>query len=374
LLFKNIPAYRSSRSKLYVLRHVFTNRYFTVPLFYILRVVTEAGEEMLTPLELKTGKSNVNTEHAMQVMLYCLALTSKQDKIGSGLLFYLLDEVSRAVVPKSADLKGILHLRNEIAASMSSISFDSLPEPLVDTRGCSWCSHALSCSLLQCSSGSHVTDSFFKKQLEHLSPAHIEYFIKFARWTLVETEFFDEQLDSMSDGVMLLILSADSKIITTASVILAKGALNLRFFFLRKVAITLSVGLIPSLHFTGPNLDVVANCRSDAFVVGAVYQLKKHDSSSTFTINLGNLVMLMRDSKQMAKMRSLLIDMRAPSFSKMRKEDISIISEVVKQLNGDQARAVVKCLMAKDFAVIEGFPGSGKRLCSLNQRQFRKTA
>ncbi|VDN35955.1 unnamed protein product [Gongylonema pulchrum] len=44
----------------------------------------------------------------------------------------------------------------------------------------------------------------------------------------------------------------------------------------------------------------------------------------------------------------------------MRKEDISIISEVVKQLNGDQARAVVKCLMAKDFAVIEGFPGSGK--------------
>lgn len=61
-----------------------------------------------------------------------------------------------------------------------------------------------------------------------------------------------------------------------------------------------------------------------------------------------------------SKIRSLLIDMRLPKFVKMRKVDITAISNIVKQLNVDQARAVIKSLMAEDFAIIEGFPGSGE--------------
>lgn len=61
-----------------------------------------------------------------------------------------------------------------------------------------------------------------------------------------------------------------------------------------------------------------------------------------------------------SKIRSLIIDVRPPVFSKMKKENIIGISEIVRQLNCDQARAVVKSLMSNDYAIIEGFPGSGK--------------
>lgn len=62
----------------------------------------------------------------------------------------------------------------------------NVTEPLSDTRGCRWCSHALSCSILQYTSGSVVLDAFFKKQIEHLDQNHVEYFKKFARWILME--------------------------------------------------------------------------------------------------------------------------------------------------------------------------------------------
>lgn len=63
-----------------------------------------------------------------------------------------------------------------------------------------------------------------------------------------------------------------------------------------------------------------------------------------------------------SKIRALIIDMKLPEFSKMKKEQIIVISEIVRQLNSDQARAVVKSLMANDYAIIEGFPGSGKKI------------
>lgn len=61
-----------------------------------------------------------------------------------------------------------------------------------------------------------------------------------------------------------------------------------------------------------------------------------------------------------SKIRSLIIDMRPPVFSKMKKANIIGISEIVRQLNCDQARAVLKSLMSNDYAIIEGFPGTGK--------------
>ncbi|VDO58201.1 unnamed protein product [Onchocerca flexuosa] len=92
-----------------------------------LKINKKDGDEKLFPVELKTGKSNPNTEHVTQVMLYCLALASKQGTIESGLLLYLLDATVRTVSPKTIDLKGILHMRNEIAAGISAVSLDNLP-------------------------------------------------------------------------------------------------------------------------------------------------------------------------------------------------------------------------------------------------------
>lgn len=63
-----------------------------------------------------------------------------------------------------------------------------------------------------------------------------------------------------------------------------------------------------------------------------------------------------------SKLRSLIIDMQPPTFGKLTKEIISKIGGMLKELNKDQARAVIKALLANDFAVIEGFPGSGLQI------------
>ncbi|EJW76898.1 hypothetical protein WUBG_12191, partial [Wuchereria bancrofti] len=309
-------------------------------------------------------------------MLYCLALASKQETIESGLLLYLLDETSRTVSPKTIDLKGILQMRNEIASSISDTSFDNLPEPTLNTHICKWCNQTLSCSLLQYST-STATEIFVQDQLKHLEQSHIDYFKQFIRLILMEWKYITEKnatdkenrcrrknsllsvkviLDSIVQrgnrtsvtfqreeaideqnglfirGDMLLVLSKESEVIAMASVISVKE------------------------NF----IDVAVNGNSSSFVVGKIYLLERHEISFQHTLNLGNLVMLMNDDKQMSKIRSLIIDMRPPIFSKMKKGNISDISEIVRQLNIDQARAVVKSLMSDDYTIIEGFPGSGK--------------
>ncbi|VDK75731.1 unnamed protein product, partial [Onchocerca ochengi] len=217
-----------------------------------LKIRKKDGDQKLFPVELKTGKSNPNTEHVTQVMLYCLALASKQSTIESGLLLYLLDATLRTVSPKAIDLKGILHMRNEIAAGISAISFDNLPvaiigdfiiiftEPVCDTHICKWCNQALSCSLLQHCSGSTVTEIFFQDQIKHLKQSHIDYFERFIRWILMEWRYatkknptdkeniykregvIDEQYELFIKGDMLLVFSEESEMIAMGSVISVK--------------------------------------------------------------------------------------------------------------------------------------------------------
>ncbi|OZC05505.1 hypothetical protein X798_07521, partial [Onchocerca flexuosa] len=142
----------------------------------------------------------------------------------------------------------------------------------------------------------------------------------------------DEQNELFMKGDLLLVFSKESEMIAVASVISVKEKF----------------------------IDVTVNGNNSSFVVGKTCFLERHETSFKYTLNLGNLIALMVDDKQMSKIRSLIIDIRPPEFSKMKKEDIIGIAEIVRQLNCDQARAVVKSLMSNDYAIIEGFPGSGE--------------
>uniref|UniRef100_A0A1I7VFT6 DNA replication ATP-dependent helicase/nuclease n=1 Tax=Loa loa TaxID=7209 RepID=A0A1I7VFT6_LOALO len=342
-----------------------------------LKVKKKNGEQKLVPVELKTGKSNPNTEHVTQVMLYCLALASKQGTIENGLLLYLLDEISKTVSPKTIDLKGILHIRNEIAAGISATSFDNLPGPTLSTHTCQWCNQALSCSLLQNCSASTVTEIFFQDQLKHLKPSHIDYFKRFIRWVLMEWRCLTERnatdkenICRRKNSVPCIKVTLDSIIQRGNRTIITfrrEGVIDEQYELFMKgdMFLVLSeeseVIAMASLIFVKENfIDITVNGNSNSFVVGTTYFLERYETSFKYTLNLGNLVTLMVDDKQMSKIRSLIIDMRPPAFSKMKKENIIGISEIVRQLNCDQARAVVKSLMSNDYTIIEGFPGSGK--------------
>ncbi|KAM3718203.1 DNA replication ATP-dependent helicase/nuclease DNA2 [Dirofilaria immitis] len=342
-----------------------------------LKMEKKGGKQKLVPVELKTGKSNPNTEHVTQVMLYCLALASKQGAIESGLLFYLLDATLRTVSPKMIDLKGVLHVRNEIAAGINAISFDSLPEPILDAHICKWCNQALSCSLLQHCSGSTITEIFFQDQIKHLKQNHIDYFKRFIRWLLMEWRYVTERNPADKENiyrrknsvsnVKVILDSIRQKGNRTAITFRREKAIDeqCELFMKGDLLLILSdanemISIASVISVKANFIDVAVSGNSSLFIIGTSYFLEKHETSFKYVLNLGNLVALMVDNKQMSKIRSLIIDMKPPIFSKMKKEDIVGISEIVRQLNCEQARAVVKSLMSNDYAIIEGFPGSGK--------------
>ncbi|KHN83494.1 DNA replication ATP-dependent helicase/nuclease DNA2 [Toxocara canis] len=159
-----------------------------------LQVRTKNSKRLVEPLELKTGKSKLSVEHDGQVLLYCLALSSRIPNlgaIGDGMLLYVKDCVARPVQPRLNELKGILHLRNEVAAYFGSVSEKSLPAPLSDTRSCKWCECATVCCALQKTvESSHcVSASMLALQsslTSHLSTNHLEYFQKWIRWIIME--------------------------------------------------------------------------------------------------------------------------------------------------------------------------------------------
>ena len=59
------------------------------------------------------------------------------------------------------------------------------------------------------------------------------------------------------------------------------------------------------------------------------------------------------------KIRELVIDKRTPTFVTLAKEDVLKVGSIIKELEGNQARAVVKGLTCKDYLLIQGLPGSG---------------
>ncbi|EPB72385.1 DNA replication factor Dna2 [Ancylostoma ceylanicum] len=87
------------------------------------------AKTQLRPLELKTGKSGQSSEHAAQVMLYSLMLSSRyKEPIGEGSLLYLKDGVTRVVHPRALELKAIINQRNNLALHLSKLNPELLPE------------------------------------------------------------------------------------------------------------------------------------------------------------------------------------------------------------------------------------------------------
>ncbi|VDM70907.1 unnamed protein product [Strongylus vulgaris] len=157
--------------------------------------VKSDGKTRLRPLELKTGKSGPSSEHAAQVMLYNLMLSSRyKQTLGNGSLLYLKDGVTREVRSRALELKGIMNQRNNLAFYLSRLKFDLLPEPRTDPRFCGKCDQALVCSFYQVAieppdRSSKLMYNFAKANMGHLSESHLEvsaYFKKWMRWIFYE--------------------------------------------------------------------------------------------------------------------------------------------------------------------------------------------
>uniref|UniRef100_A0A914CZG4 DNA replication ATP-dependent helicase/nuclease n=1 Tax=Acrobeloides nanus TaxID=290746 RepID=A0A914CZG4_9BILA len=269
----------------------------------------------------------------------------------------------------------------------SKLGIESLPEPLTNTRLCEKCQCSLTCSLLQKSSDDPISHLRTSKEMSefvdlttiHLSPTHLEYAKKWLKWSILEWEtakrkkklndiFMDAPEKREENGNCL----ANVRLIKCEEI----GSQNLHLSFSKRS------GNLPHGIFEKGEVVTVSTRTSYAILMGPIisyesqvvtirvdkfnlrlnnfYHLDKYEGYSTYGLHLGNIVGLMDATPYSTKIRELVIDKRTPTFVTLAKEDVLKVGSIIKELEGNQARAVVKGLTCKDYLLIQGLPGSGK--------------
>lgn len=69
----------------------------------------------------------------------------------------------------------------------------------------------------------------------------------------------------------------------------------------------------------------------------------------------------MQEDDQANKLRKFIIDKQPPKYAASLSKQIVLLGRsILKCLNKDQQKAVLKALMAEDYFLIKGMPGTGK--------------
>uniref|UniRef100_A0A0L0NUN0 DNA replication ATP-dependent helicase/nuclease DNA2 n=1 Tax=Candidozyma auris TaxID=498019 RepID=A0A0L0NUN0_CANAR len=367
------------------------------------------SSEVLLPMEIKTSRPFLS--HQAQAALYSLLFKDRYNvDISSFLLVYTLEEgLTRKYDISVADLKSLVHLRNQISLFLKSGQND-LPD-LMRQQKCDRCSIQEACMTMNymveggTADESGLNDGVYEDITMHLEnkPHYATYFkywdelltreehfmTKFNRdlWVYTSKEREAEQGNAIASLVISTCKEADDGLFY--------------YTFVRKPGATYTSMQITQIarfdrvvisdddgHFAlcqGSVYDI----RPDAITVGTRRRiipttlktdkfhrakvLKKSQSTSQsqgsqviFRIdkdemfygmgvarfNLLNLFSKSGDSKR----RSLIVDSNPPQFLECaERPDFNGIS-----INPDQENAIMKVLQSKDYSLILGMPGTGK--------------
>ncbi|TMS35141.1 hypothetical protein L596_002601 [Steinernema carpocapsae] len=364
---------------------------------------TTSKKEFVVPLELKTGRSKISFDHQGQVLLYCMMLSLRKNlgSIEAGYLLYLKDGTFRPVQPKAVDLKGILKSRNEIAAFLSKINSNKFPAPLSSSRNCSGCAVKTACAVYQRTTEQESFDqasqemkSFVTDLTEHLSSAHMEYFIRWTRWVMMEWTTSEEQKLTAKSLWLMKAKNREDKGHCVANATLfrqntAEGCAYLTFtrnssqapvdifskgdFILISTDYEFAVAMGSVVSILGQAVEVRCDKAMRSEDVGNCFHLDKHESVTSYTMNLANVSQLMDNNARRLEMqvklvyspfsnrlRNLIIDLAPPTNRNVSRKQFEGVVPIIKKLNKSQSTAVFKSLFAQDYVLIEGYPGSGK--------------
>jgi len=105
------------------------------------------------------------------------------------------------------------------------------------------------------------------------------------------------------------------------------------------------------------------NLAANSFKVNSehLFRIDKINFRSSTCLNYTNLSRLFIPSEMSAKLRSWIIDKKTPTFqATLPKQDILRTKELFKKLNQSQKAAILKAIMANEYLLIKGYPGTGK--------------
>ncbi|XP_047032754.1 DNA replication ATP-dependent helicase/nuclease DNA2 [Helicoverpa zea] len=376
-------------------------------------------QRAVVPLELKSGKASMSAEHRGQLVLYgmMLNLQNCEDPTQAaqrGLLLYLKDGVElREVSCGYPERRDLVMLRNQLVQyltpSPQSVDPESLidieeasvmlqqklPEPVDHHNACSKCPYLTLCSLhLWHTDGPTVSESHPLTKLRtdalgHLTPKHIQYFL---HWTaLLKMEEAGQMVASPLHALWTDSVEKRVKRGTCAGnlKLIAVTYLEDRYLhiFHRKnddkggnnevksnkgpQEGEFSIVSIENRPWIAAGVVTISNSKeihiflerdvSSRLHKDTVYHIDTYESYATTVQNLTNLGVLMEDSERADRLRKLLIDKETPTFEgKLPREVGRLGTRLMRSLNVQQQRAVLRCVAARDYALMRGLPGTGK--------------
>lgn len=366
------------------------------------------GSTKVVPLELKTGRSSFSAEHRGQVTLYSMMSADRRDDPQSGLLLYLKDGAMEEVPAGEKEKKGLIQLRNEmihyLTAQPTIVEDSSIPKPphLPETisfeRACSRCAHLLTCTVYQKSieeitpDPSHAMATLIPQATGHLMQSHLDYF---RLWCLL---LHLEISVNKKDGAIRALWCQDaskreasgdclsSLILDPSCEVQEYEAGHFLHTFIRSPShpnhvnledvglqvsesvvissyteLALCVGVISSFRTGGVCVMMDRNLKDYPNWRSKIFSVDRCEYQNTMSINFTNLARLLMDTPRATVLRSLIIDKTVPSFKKgLPQEVVSKGKHILKRLNKIQQRAVLRTLMADDYSLLKGFPGTGK--------------
>uniref|UniRef100_A0A2C9LYA7 DNA replication ATP-dependent helicase/nuclease DNA2 n=1 Tax=Biomphalaria glabrata TaxID=6526 RepID=A0A2C9LYA7_BIOGL len=291
-----------------------------------LKSANTSSEIKILPLELKTGKASFSSEHKGQVTLYSMMYSDRRREPDEGILLYLKNGDMQIVPAKPESKSGLIQLRNQLAHYLNSqvqretsennfvtYSLGQLPQPINNPRFCGNCSQLLNCSIYQRSveqcapSKDESMNSLLDEAISHMDSEELAYY---KYWMLC----LDLEMIKKNPKEIWCRSSSERDYLHDTS------------------------------HFE--NLK---------------FRLDRNDGLSTSGYLYTNMSRLMESSAKMKRLRELIIKKSQPHFElKLSKSLVERVKPIFKTLNKPQRSAILKVLMAKDYVLIKGYPGSGK--------------
>lgn len=380
-----------------------------------------AGPMVVTgPLEFKTGNAERSVaSHRAQTILYTLMLSERYGvEITAGYLYYLETCQTTRVVQQHHEIRGLLQMRNELAAYLKT---KTIPGMLKNTFQCKSCYAGDACFVYHRAFDDGDGDTsglkeIFLDRTSHLSAKHIAFFNKWEHLlTQEEGEMFkfrnelwhmttkEREAVGRCYGHVTVVPSSEQHVpergrVTQWTYLLQRAHHEVDFLE-SQIAVqdpvvisdergvyAIACGYITRItakqvevHVDRPLRDSRAPAdgfdphtnqvfRGTTHAAAApnniVYRLDRDEFKNGMGMVRNNLIQLMLDSNNRenfpnaGRQRELLIDLAPPRFELGGQTQFPGFSQA--NLNVDQVKAKDKVLATRDYSLILGMPGTGK--------------